>query len=488
VAQAKGVLPRGEDKDVLYKNPETCGYFVSVKLDPAIDRGRAQAWFAEVGKLVGELVERLPAKRGQTKGDKVAAVAVGLAPSFFIVNGQPRFDPPLEPPAAFAIEAADLMPSSGTALAGIAGVEGDILFYVASVFEARVNAFISALAAMKPNVASVTFDRGYQRIDDTEPFGYADGLRNIRREDRPEFVFVDHEERHLEEPAWAHGGTYMAFLKIQQHPDAFAALPDEQTRDAIIGRMKEGDRLDLAGQNIDPKKEPSEPPPNLPPASHVMKVGPRGKHDDTQIFRRGLPFIETSPDGQPHIGLNFCSFQASLDQFDVVFNDWAMNGRFPIDTAGPDALLDGGRQPQPLTTIEKVGFFFVPPYREESLAAAVFPAAAKPQKPKHGRLVVRKSVRSNADQTQRFERGGFVFQVLNAQNQPVGGQFTSDSTGRAICPEKLEIGQSYVLEEVSSPFGDRVQLQTVSFTMEKSRQPITLRNLVSPTGPYGAAA
>jgi deferrochelatase/peroxidase EfeB len=363
-------------------------------------------------------------------------------------------------------------------------VQGQIFFYVASVFEARVNAFISALASMRPDVVSVAFDRGYQRLDGTEPFGYADGLRNIRREERPGRVFVDRGERNLEEPAWAEDGSYMCFLRIQQHPDAFAQLQDDAARDAVLGRTKAGERLDLVGQSVDPKEEPAEPAPNLPPSSHVRKVGPRGKHDDTQIFRRGLPFIESSAEGQPRIGLNFCSFQASLDQFDVVFNDWAMNAHFPADGSGADALLDATRQPS-LTTIEKSGFFFVPPFKAEGLAGAVFAKEAKPKKPKHGRLVVRKRVVDPGDPSRRFERGGFVFQVLDAQNQPVGAQFSTDSTGRAICPAELQVGQNYVLQEISSPVAN-VQLQTVPFTMERRRHQLPLVNQVTqPNTPYG---
>jgi Dyp-type peroxidase family len=481
MARAKGVLPRGEDKEVLYKNPRMCGYFIAVRLDPAIDRSRAESWLGELDKRISELVERLPARPGQEKGDKAAAIAVGLAPSFFLLNGVPRFDPPLEPPAAFA--EAESMPNRTPPLASAPPIEAEVFFYVASVFEARANAFISAIAAMSPDVLSVTFDRGYQRIDDTEPFGYADGLRNIRRADRPEFVFVDRDERNIEEPAWAEGGSYMAFLKIQQHPLAFAALPDDTARDAVIGRSKSGERLDLVGQGIDPTHEPSEPLPNLPPSSHVRKVGPRGKHDDTQIFRRGLPFIETSADGQPHVGLNFCSFQASLDQFDVVFNDWVMNARFPADGAGADALLDPARQP-PLTTIEKAGFFFVPPHHAEGLAAAVFARQPTVRKSSQGMLVVRKRVVDPNDPSRRFERGGFIFQVLDTQGQTVGPQFTSDSIGRAVCPERLQIGQSYVLKEIFSPVAN-VELQSVPFSMERRRQRLPVVNHVTqPNTPY----
>lgn len=34
--------------------------------------------------------------------------------------------------------------------------------------------------------------------------------------------------------------------------------------------------------------------------------------------------METTPAGDLKVGLHFCSFQASLDQFDVVFNDWCI--------------------------------------------------------------------------------------------------------------------------------------------------------------------
>lgn len=199
MAQAKGILPRRDDREVLYKNPQTCGYFVAVKLDPAIDRTRAEAWLGAVSGLVDELVERLPPERGEEKGRKVAAVAVGLAPSFFTTGGASRFNPPVEPPAAFATDVP--LPSAAPPLANVPLVDADVLFYIASVFEARVNAFISKLAQMRPEVQAIWLERGYQRVDGTEPFGYKDGLRNIRSPERPRFAFVHREGRELDEPA-----------------------------------------------------------------------------------------------------------------------------------------------------------------------------------------------------------------------------------------------------------------------------------------------
>jgi Dyp-type peroxidase family len=484
MAQAKGILPRRDDREVLYKNPQTCGYFVAVKLDPTIDRGRTEAWLGAVSGLVNELVERLPPERGEQKGRKVAAVAVGLAPSFFTTGGAPRFNPPVEPPTGFAPGVP--FPNAAPPLANVPLVDADVLFYIASVFEARVNAFISKLAQMRPEVQAIWLERGYQRLDGTEPFGYKDGLRNIRSQERPRFVFVHRDGRELDEPAWADGGSYIAYLKILQRPEQFAALPDDAARDQVMGRTKDGSRLDLAGRGTDPKQEPAEPPPNLPATAHVGKAGPRGAHDDNQIFRRGLPFIETTADGQVRVGLQFCSFQASLEQFDVVFNDWLLNRQFPQQPggaeAGADALLDPARQ---LTVIEKVGFFFVPPYNEQGLAAAVF-TAHEEHRPVTGRLVVHKRVVDPNDATRRFERRGFTFQILDGQGQPVAGsQFTTDSTGRGICPMELLIGQPYTLQELSSPVAN-VQLADTPFTMDRSNQQLRVANEVTqPNTPYG---
>lgn len=201
--------------------------------------------------------------------------------------------------------------------------------------------------------------------------------------------------RELDEPAWADGVSYMAYLKIRQHLDRFAELPDNVARDAIIGRTRTGERLDLQGRHISPKQEPATEPVGLPATAHVRKVGPRGGHDNTQIYRRGFPYMETTPDGELQVGLQFCSFQASLDQFDVVFNDWSLNRQFPPlpdgAATGADALLDPNRG---LTSIEKVGFFFVPPHEDEGVAAAaVFATPAAHRRAREtGRLVVHKRV------------------------------------------------------------------------------------------------
>lgn len=480
MAQAKGILPRHhEETRTLYGNPRTCGYFIGVTLRGDLDRAGVQAWLQRVSAYVDELVARLPAERGQEEGDKVAAVAVGLAPSFFTASGAPRFDPPLEQPANFEAgtpESPNPLVWDAAALAAVEHVAADVMFYVASAFEARVARFIEQIHDTAPDVVAISVDRGYQRLDGTEPFGYADGVRNIPRGVRSVHVFVD-PDRQVEEPRWAQGGSYMAFVRIAQNRDAFRQLPDDATRDAVMGRRRDGTRLDLSG--VDPKREPAAPPPNLPPASHVGKAAPRGRHDEVQIFRRGLPFVEAR-DGTLRVGLQFASFQASLDQFDTVLNDWMLSPNFPADGAGPDALLDPARG---FTTIERMGLYFVAPHDQRHLAATLFDRA--PTRVRQGRLAVRKRVVDPSDPSRRFERGGFVFRVLDADGQQVGEPFTTSTSGRGVFTGRLRLGATYTLEELSSPIAN-VSLSRVSFEMSRPNQQLRVVNTVTqPNTPYG---
>jgi Dyp-type peroxidase family len=484
VAQAKGILPLGPDRAVLYKSPRACGYFIALKLNPALDHAGVVAVLDKISALVDALVARATAADkpdasaaagAAAVGDKVAAAAIGFAPSFFMTNGQPRFEG-LEPPAAF--DGKKPLPSVAAPLPTLQSIDADLMLYVVSTYEARVNAFISDVHALA-DVQAITLDRGFQRMDGTEPFGYADGLRNVRSHDRERVVFVDRDGLQPEEPHWADGGSYMAFMRILQRPEQMAALPDDASRDAVIGREKDGTRLDLEGKNVKPRDEPPDAP-ALPPGAHVAKAGPRGPHDDNEIFRRGLPFMETTADGQLRVGLNFCCFQGSLEQFDVIFNDWMMNPHFPSD--GPvDALFDPAKQ---LTQIEKIGFYFVPPFEEKGLVASVFKAAPK-DKPTTGKLVIKKRVTAVGDPARRFERRGFVFQIVDENNQPVAGAtFTTDTAGRGICPVELEIGKDYVAQETQSTVVPNVQLKNTSFAMDKPNYELLVENEVPPGNQY----
>lgn len=358
MAQAKGILPtRGDDREVLYKNPRMCGYFIGVTLrQPAA--GELETWLDEVSSLVDILVAREAARTGEDKGPKIASTVVGLSRSFFEKASAAGLE--VERPVGLRDEA---QPPGGLLPATISALPvPDVMFYVSSVYEARVNEFIAALDSL-PLTDSLSLERGYQRTDDSEPFGYKDGVRNIRRSDRTAAVFVRVEGDQPDEPGWANGGSYMVAMKIIQNREAFAALADDTARDNVIGRRTDGSRLDLP-KGSDPHSEEPMNDATIPPlSSHVRKVGPRGIHDDTEIFRRGLPFFEVEG-GQIRVGLHFCSFQANPAQFDAVFNDWMRNQRFPENGIGNDAL-------QQYIEFNTAGLFFVAPYSKEGIRAAL---------------------------------------------------------------------------------------------------------------------
>jgi deferrochelatase/peroxidase EfeB len=481
MTQAKGILPKhDEDTRTLFANPKTCGYFIGVTLRPDLDRAGAQEWLRIVTALVDDLVARLPAAPDEGEGEKVAAVAVGLSPSFFAVNGTPRFDPPITTPAGFetgSLEDQNPMVWDSPGLQAVPRMSVDVLFYVVSVFEARVARFVEQLQATAPDVTTTSIDRGYQRVDGDEPFGYKDGVRNVLpRTGRPGLIFV-HPEREVEEPRAADGGSYLAYMRIEQHRPAFTALADEAARDSVIGRHRDGTRLDLQG--VDPKHEPADPAPELPPSAHVRKAGPRGTHDDVQIFRRGLPYLDVDGGGV-RVGLNFASFQSSLDQLDTVLNDWILAPNFPVEGAGPDRLLDpvGG-----LTSMQKIGLFFVPSHDSRHLAATLFDPPRRP--PKTGRLVVRKRVVDPTDPHRRFERRGFVFRIVDASGQQIGGEFVSGTNGRAVFGSDLAIGETYTVTEVSSPIAV-APIGPVTFQMSRPNMQVRIVNTVAqPNTPYG---
>lgn len=487
MTQAKGILPKNDDGTrTLLRNPRLSGYFIGISLRSDIDAAGVRAWLEKISPFVDELVARLPLtdderSRNVEDGEKVATVAIGFAPSFFLITTSGlRFG--IDPPAAFDSMPAgepNLMPweSGAPALAGARHLDSDVLFYVTTVFEARVARFVEQLDATRPDLTSITIARGFQRLEGKEPFGYDDGERNVPPGERTRQVFVHQDTEEVDEPEWADDGTYMAFMRIVQHRGAFAALADDPARDAVIGRRPDGTRLDLDG--VDPHDEPAEPAPNLPASSHVRKVGPRGTHDTVQIFRRGLPFFE-AVDGKLHVGLNFVSFQSNLDKFDTVLNDWMLSTNFPGDGAGPDALFDAARG---LTTIDSVGLYFVPSHDTRFVGATMFDP--KPARgPREGKLVVRKRVTDPNEPGRRFERAGFTFRVLDAAGAPVGTDFTTNSAGRATFGGKLTIGTTYTLEEVGSPIS--VQPIRLSFVMERPNHQLRVVNKVTqPNTPYG---
>ena len=109
--------------------------------------------------------------------------------TFFTASGQPRFGL-----SAAQIPAELAAPSSLPALAGVATVAGDVLFYIMSTSEAAVATFERGLSQIPGNaITAVSVELGFQRDDGREPFGFLDGLRNVPSAQRPSVVFVDAE-------------------------------------------------------------------------------------------------------------------------------------------------------------------------------------------------------------------------------------------------------------------------------------------------------
>lgn len=438
MAQAKGILPRHGETDVM-RDKRSNGYFLDVTLRQELDRAAAIAWLADLQRMVDELVAPAPGHPERRAG----AVAIGLSRSFFFrSDGAVRFAEPFQIPGAFRHGLMAALPGDP--------LTGDLLLYGITPYEAKANAFISEIGAHSA-VATVRLLRGYQRIDDTEPFGYRDGMRNVDPDDRTRVVHVDR-DRQPEEPPGAEGGSYMAYLRIVQNVPGFNGL-DPAQQDEVIGRTRTGRRLDLTDDALDPREEPATPPNGATPTAHVSKVGPRGARDDVQIFRRGLPFVETTPDGRVEVGLNFCSFQASPLQLDVVLNDWARNPLFtaqPNDPrgGGVDALFDPNRG---LTTFRQSALCFVPPAdpQRRHLGATLFdaPQGANRGRPQTARITILKRVVSDTQPDARFDRRGFIFRISDASTgQQVGGDLLTDSTGRAVS-DPMPFG-TYTVTEV----------------------------------------
>ncbi len=442
---APGALP-----DAVTRSPDANAYFFAVTLSPTLGAEGVQAWLKDVTALIAEL------KDYESNGAPVVSVCTAFSASFFLAAGQQRFGlAPVQIPAGLA------SPPEVPALAAIPQVAGDVLFYVMSLSATRA-----------AGLQSVTVELGFQRNDKRENFGFLDGLRNAQGE-REEAAFVN-PELSPEEPAWVAGGSYLAYIKIAQNLEAMAGKSEEE-QNAVIGRRKaDGSRLDLPQGTLVADEGPFEG--NACPATaHIRKAGPRGVlHDETKIFRRGVPFLTLREDCSVEAGLQFVSFQRSLSAFAVIFERWMTNTNFPTENAGEDSLLA-----ERLITLEKAGFFFAPPHDERFIGAPIFdPPPGDPCT--IGHIVVQKQLIGRNGQPILSELGGISFEVRR-EGAAVGEQFSTDSTGRAVSPP-LPRGVPLVVHEISPPTGFQ-QAEDVPVTLTTARELAPVVNHQSPEGP-----
>lgn len=463
VRMARGVVPHQPDDPVL-KAPYAHGALMFATLRPDLDRSGLERWLIKIEPLVQALRASM-----DEDGNRLATVAVGFAPSFFTPQGagEPRFAG-VAPPAGFA----ELPPMPlGTP------VSADLVFYLVATAEAEIAKFVTGVSATAPDVTTLEVEQGYKSFPDKEAFGYADGVRNARA-NRNDVVFVDADGQ-PEEPRWAIGGTYMSFLRITQDVGAFGQLPASE-QDNVIGRDRAGRRLDQPSATS--VADEDDFPGDLPAAnSHVRKVGPRGgaDRDATQIFRRGLPFFEVK-DNRVIQGLQFVSFQASLDQFDAVYGRWMLNADFPRQGTGQDALVVRG-----LMNVERWGFFFVPPDSDDPIGTIMLKPDPETRRTKTGRVAVRKELLDANGNPSRGDLGGFTFQITRPDGTPVGAPFTTNSHGHALS-EEIDSGD-YKLTELP-PQPPQPQMDPAApqdFALTSAHVVLRVKNqLPSGAGPY----
>ena len=145
------------------------GFFIFVRLRPDIDLTGVSAWLAHLGSLVRDLQAKI-----DDFGNRTATAAVGFSPAFYGAAESPRFEG-VAPPAGFTV-----LPE----VPGVAAATDDVLVYLVTTREAIAAELLDALWQTRPDVVALHVERGYQRDDGTEPFGYRDGVRNVARTDR----------------------------------------------------------------------------------------------------------------------------------------------------------------------------------------------------------------------------------------------------------------------------------------------------------------
>jgi Dyp-type peroxidase family len=441
-----------------------------IGLDTSLSSNAAQSFLGELTSMLRSLAS------DGTESDFSSVVSFGS--SFFKQGDAPRF--------GLTTDATPLGLRQPPVLRGISppAMPSDLVIYAMSRQQALVAELLRFLTG-QPAVTQLRVELGYQRRDRREQFGFLDGLRNIPSADRPGIITTT-VEIEPDGPAWAIGGTYMTYIKIQQNLDAPTGSGGTTFMEGMIGRRQDdGARLDQP-EHMNPVDEPDFGSATVPTqTSHVRKAGPRGdeQHEagDAFLFRRGVPFTDIV-NNQLSAGLHFVSFCRSLDLVDVVWNHWIMNPDFPTPNTGTDQLFASS-----LTSFLATGFFFVPPDDSRFIGAGIFsaPETISAIEPK---VVVRKVILGPDGLPVLRSRKGFGFTVFDAStNTAVAAEFKTNSVGHAVSPD-LPTGKPLILRETTNPLSPQgVQGSDVPFGLLDSAKPpvaITFTNrFPSPPSP-----
>ncbi|MDQ6946514.1 MAG: Dyp-type peroxidase, partial [Actinomycetota bacterium] len=404
-------LPEGVLPNPVIRDPRSSGLFVFGQLDAGLTPPGVQTWLQEIHSYLNTL--RAPDQSGLQHFD----AAVGFGPSFFQAGGTTRFGLDGRVPAAF---------TGPPALPATFPFPPDFLIYAVSDTEEKLVQLVQWLFGCKPTVTQLRIERGYQRANRRESFGFLDGQRNPGTGDRISVALVGI-DRLGDEPSWVEDATYLSYMKIKQDLDRAKALGNDAMEQAVGRRKDDGSRLDQQA-GVGPMQEPDfNDPANPRDNSHIRKVGPRGQEQGTiAMLRRGLPYMDIKPDGSVEFGLHFVSF-GDLDDFNTILNRWMTNAIFPAGTTGPDLLLT-----QQLISFELAALFIVPPKDERYIGAQIFDAVQAPPPATKGRVIVKKRVTdATGNPLPQHTLRGAVFQLLQNGN-PVGGSFTTDAAGHAM--------------------------------------------------------
>lgn len=444
---AEGILP-----DDVIRDSRSDGELIHIQLERDLPPDQLEVLMRGLTAAVEKLCSG--------EGDKRAAtVNVGLGKSFFKML-------PVQP---FGLQ--DPLESSTISIGET--LKADIVVYSMCREKWRLAEFHRDLGKLPPGlIKKVILDEGFQRPDGKELGGFDDGLRNAKH-DREAVVFVDR-DRFPEEPAAAEGGSYMVSMRVVQDLAQWELLTPEEQEQTIGRRKSDGSRLDLPAGTL-PGDE-AEIGAGCPFGSHVAKAGPRGTHrDKVQVFRRGIPFVDLHEDGTVEAGLHFVSYQASMEQFRTMLNEWMFQPDFPTEGTGNDALFE-----RALAIIMRHAVYFVPA-PSEFIGSEFFTAKVDDDRCR-GRVVVKKSIVNSAGETVHAELGGFTFQLFDETGAtPIGEEFTTDSTGRAVSPPvPLEV--TYVmretnLQETFEPFSEQ------PIVLDRKRILIPVINRVKPDQP-----
>lgn len=231
---------------------------------------------------------------------------------------------------------------------------------------------------------------GFQRDDGRSWIGFHDGVNNIEPSQRPAAVVC------TGDPAWNRGGTYLAFLRIEVSLQLWRTLSRAE-QEVLVGRDKltgcplesvsvEDGHLSPRPISSCPPNEDSDwrardlhfnPPETADPlveASHIHRANQNRVAGSTpaghRIFRQGYEYLDGFSAGEPHLGLNFVSFQNDLFHLQQILGLDGWLGE--VNFGGPAVSKQGEPEPLRFLALRAGGFYAIPPRLEPFPGADLF--------------------------------------------------------------------------------------------------------------------